>query len=429
MLTRRYGRPTDGLRRGSVRRLRSWLHARLWRAGIVFAATLLLAGCSTAGIERTDFVPEALVATAEPAGLKGVRAWGDDPLPLLETMKSVEGPKLHDVMMERKGSSKAVVANMLALSGGGEDGAFGAGLLIGWGERGDRPEFDLVTGISAGALLAPFALLGRDFDKQLADIFTNHSGAMIYETDVVGGLLGGSAITKTDPLKMLIDHYVDRRLMTRLAAERAKGRLLIIGTTNLDAQRPVYWDIGKIAQSGKKEALELMRLVLLASASIPGLFPPVRIPVTAGGKTYEELHVDGGTSNGIFFSLSGVSLKEIDKAIGMKVKRRLYAVRNGKLGAEWKPVKAAALDIGQRSLSTIIRSQAIGDLARIHASTIAEGVEFNLAYIPDSFKGPEHKPFDMAYTKPLFELGRKLGREGYPWAKKPPVVTAGGTAN
>ena len=195
------------------------------------------------------------------------------------------------------------VSNLLAISGGAEDGAFGAGLLVGWSDTGTRPSFDLVTGVSSGALIAPFAFLGREYDGQLREIFTKYGRQDIF-TYNVPGLLEGSALADDAPLARLIERYVDDAFMQDIARERAKGRVLLIGTTNLDTQRPVMWDMGRIAMSRNPDAKSLFRKILLASATLPEIFPPVRIQVRVGGQNYDELHVDGGVTRQVFMTPS-----------------------------------------------------------------------------------------------------------------------------
>jgi predicted acylesterase/phospholipase RssA len=178
--------------------------------------------------------------------------------------------------------------------------------------------------------------------------------------------------------------------------------------------------MGKIAQRG---GIELFRQVLLASAALPGVFPPVHIEVTAGGQRFQEMHVDGGTTHGVFFSPADFSFRQVDEAVGRKVQRRLWVVRNGKLVPEYKVTNETTLSIAQRSLETLSRSQGLGDLARIYVKAMADGIDFNLAFIPPEFDAPRPKPFDQGYMKALFALGQKLGRQGYAWAKVPPEVT------
>jgi predicted acylesterase/phospholipase RssA len=378
---------------------------------------LALAGCS-ATLERVA-VPEKLADAAQVDGMSDIRVWGDDAQEAAKRFIATEGPRLR-AKYSTVPARQPIVSNLLAISGGADDGAFGAGLMYGWGQAGTRPQFDLVTGISAGALIAPFAFVGADYDRQLSEIFTRYDSGEIYQANILAGVLGGPGLAKNDPLKKLIAGYVDARLLTRIAEERAKGRSLLIGTTNIDSQRPVYWDIGRIAQSGHPRAVQLTRDILLASAAIPGVFPPVRIRVKADGKDYDELHVDGGTTREVFYTPGNFTFKELDAQIGRKITRRLYVIRNGKLDPEWEATGETALAIGARSMSTVLKNQTIGDLIRMHAKARAEGIDYNLAYIPSTFKAPRSEPFDLAYMQALYAAGLRLGREGYQWAKAPP---------
>jgi predicted acylesterase/phospholipase RssA len=388
------------------------------RVACLLAAALVLLGCA-GGPERLA-VPAQLSAAAVIPDMDDVRVWGDAPFP--KALLASDLPKLKAKYAAVAKSGKQVAVDLLALSGGADDGAFGAGLLVGWGQRGDRPEFALVTGISAGSLIAPFAFLGAEYDRQLAAVFTTYGSDQIYQANILPGLLGGNGLADNTPLKHLIDRHVDAKLLRRVAEERAKGRFLLVGTTNIDAQRPVYWDMGRIAQRGDARALELFRKVLLASAALPGLFPPVHIEVRADGKSYEEMHVDGGTTHGVFFTPAEFSFQQIDRAVGRKVHRRLWVVRNGKIAPEYKVTSETTLAIASRSLETLSRSQGLGDLTRMYVKAKADRVDFNLAFIPPDFNAPRPAPFDEGYMKALFEAGRKLGREGYAWAKAPPEV-------
>ena len=379
-----------------------------------------LAGCAT-GPDRIA-VPAQLSGDAAVPGLVDVRVWGD--AHFSHALLQAELPRLKAKYQMRTGSlptpAPTPVSNLLALSGGADDGAFGAGLLVGWSEHGDRPEFDLVTGISAGALIAPFAFLGRAHDRELAGLFTSYSADQIYQSNILSGLFGGNALADSAPLASLIEHYVDAPFLRSVAEERAKGRFLLVGTTNLDAQRPVYWDMGKIAQKGDARALDLFRRVLLASASIPGVFPPVLVEVEAGGHLYQEMHVDGGTTREVFFTIADFRFDEIDKAIGRKVQRRLWIIRNGKIEPEYKAMPETTLAIAQRSLETLTKSRGIGDLVRMYGRARADHIDYNLAAIPVDFDARHPLPFDRAYMQALYERGLAMGRGGYPWAKAPP---------
>ena len=247
--------------------------------------------------ESRDPVPERLVAEAELTSMPNVRVWGDAPAESIAAVVKAEKPKRGAFAeAHRRSGQQSPQPNIIAISGGGENGAFGAGLLVGWSDAGTRPDFDLVTGISAGALIAPFVYLGRSKNVALKELFTKLTRSDIYDPGIMTPLFG-SALVDSSPLETLIANYVDERFLRDAARERARGRVLLIGTTNLDAERPVLWDMGRIAMSGHPDALGLFRKILLASASIPGAFPPVRIKVQAEGRTYEELHVDGGVTS------------------------------------------------------------------------------------------------------------------------------------
>jgi predicted acylesterase/phospholipase RssA len=302
------------------------------KIGTCLVAALLLAGCATLPIR--EVVPEKLVSEAEVPGLNQVRIWGDADAAEIAKLMAAEMPAIVAKYKERIARKEPLQSNILAISGGADDGAFGAGLLVGWGETGTRPEFDLVTGISAGALVAPLVFLGKDYDEALSQVFTTVKADDIFEANILEGLFGGAAVANSGPLAILINKYVDAELVRRVGEERANGRLLIIGTTNIDAQRPVYWDMGRIAQANTPESVEIFRKVLLASASIPGVFPPVHFQVKAGGKTYEELHVDGGATRQLFFSPSEFSFKTLDRMVGKKIDRHLFIIRNGRIGPE-----------------------------------------------------------------------------------------------
>ncbi len=213
-----------------------------------------------------------------------------------------------------------------------------------------------------------------------------------------------------------------------MAEERGKGRLLIIGTTNIDAQRPVYWDMGRIAMTGGPGAITAFRKVLLASASIPGVFPPVRFDVSAGGRTYTELHVDGGATRQLFLAPSEFSFKTVDAAIGRKIDRRLYIIRNGKIGPEWKATKETTLALAQRSLETLTKNQGLGDLIRMYTKAKEDRIAYHLIAIPDEFTAPRPGPFDPAYMRPLYEAGYAIGKGRIPWLEAPPGLKSSARA-
>ncbi len=385
---------------------------RIFRWLVTLFVVATVAGCAT--LPPRNVLPEALVDGAELINMPGIRIWGDASERELRAVLA-SAPSRGEAPKRRQ------LSDMLAISGGAEDGAFGAGLLVGWGVAGTRPRFDYVTGVSAGALIAPFAFLGPKGDKALKEIFTQYGQSDILTANVLPGLFGGSAVADSAPLARLIEKYADRAFLREIARERRNGRILLIGTTNIDAQRAVLWDMGRIAMSEHPEALSLFRKVLLASASIPGAFPPVRFKVRAQGQIYDEMHVDGGITQQVFLAPSALAFREVDRLYGMPdTARRLYIIRNGKVTPEWQAVDERVMPIAQRSISTLIKSQGIGDLYRMHATARRDGIDYNLAAIPADFTAKSAGPFDRAYMVPLFALGQKLGRGGYRWLKAPP---------
>ena len=394
------------------------------RSGLVLAAVavivLALAGCATLGARNAPPDPAIAQRAALPS-LPGVRAWADevpgDPAAALKRQMPSVGRLAH--RSQRTADGRPIV-DILALSGGGGDGAFGAGLLAGWSARGDRPTFDIVTGVSAGAIIAPFAFLGRGYDARLKDIWTRYGTGEIITAQILPGLLGGSALADTAPMEELIAQYVDRRMLRAIAAEYRAGRILLIGTTNLDAQRPVVWNMGEIAVNGNADALALFRKIILASAAIPGAFPPVAIDVEAQGQSYEELHVDGGTTREIFISPVEAPLKSFDPLYDVPPLRRIWIVKNGKLAPEYDVVPKQTIALSVRAIYTLIKSQSLGDIYRVWRTTRDAGAEFNLLAVPPTFTLKAKEAFDPAYQSALFDQGFALGRAGI-WAKRPPV--------
>jgi hypothetical protein len=307
-------------------------------------------------------------------------------------------------------------ANYLALSGGGDNGAFGAGLMVGWSDSGRRPTFELVTGISAGALIAPFAFLGPDYDPQLREVFTEVAPRdVILLRGRVRAALFGEALADTSPLYTLIERHVNEELMAAVAREYGKGRLLLIGTTNLDLGRPVFWNIGAIAASGHPRALMLFRQILLASASIPGAFPPVLIDVEHEGRTYQEMHVDGGAAVQMFLYPTLPQIGVQRRRGPAQRQRTAWVVRNGRLDVEWATTERSILSITGRAAATLLHFSAVNDIVRIYLGTRRDGVGFRLAYIGSEFRATRTEPFDNAFMRALFDYGYAHGRAGDRW--------------
>jgi len=393
---------------------------RLWLSAVLgLSVAGLLVAC--AGSAARNPVPDTLTSQAAAIGMSGVRFWGDQSPPNLNAIIKEKFAQMRASRPQLLKSGKRAQVHFLTVSGGGSDGAFGAGLLVGWSDSGTRPEFEIVTGVSTGALIAPFAFLGKQYDPVLKEIYTTYTTSDFARKHPVRGLLGGTSLASNKGLAGLIAKYVDQKFMADIAAAHQTGRRLLIGTTNLDAQRPVSWDMGKIASSGNPEALHLFRNVLLASAAIPGVFPPVFIKVQADGKTYDEMHVDGGTTNQVFLLPNQLMVaKDVERKTRFRPRRRVYVIRNGRVGPEHKVVQARTLSIASRSVSTMIKYQGIGDLYKMYAFSRRNGIQYRLAVIPIDFKDTSTEPFDTVYMTKLYNLGYRLGKQGYRWQKKPP---------
>jgi hypothetical protein len=312
-------------------------------------------------------------------------------------------------------------ANLLAVSGGGDKGAFGAGLLNGWTAAGTRPEFKAVTGVSTGALIAPFAFLGPEYDPVLKEVYTSISTDDILSPRSVIAAIENDGMADNAPLWNLIGEHVDEALLARIAEEHNKGRTLLVATTDLDARQPVVWNMGNIAASGAPNALELFRQILLASAAIPGAFPPTMFQVEVDGREYQEMHVDGGASAQVFMYPPG--LRNVLSSTGEAFGRTgtVYIIRNSSMTATWDPVERRTINIAGRAIDSLIHTQGIGDLYRIYATTQRDGMDFNLAYIDSGFVY-ENKTaqFETAFMVALYDYGFAQGRAGYPWQKVPP---------
>jgi len=391
-------------------------------ACLVGVLAALLAGCAAQSARAP--VPAALVAEASIPGLAHARFWGDEVPGNILGFVQAHMPNAKVMASKVSQDRGRPLVEYLAISGGAGDGAFAAGLLAGWSKKGDRPQFEVVTGVSAGALTAPFAYLGPEYDRRLQQIWTKYETEDLATPQLLAGLFGADAFADSSGLADLIAKYVDRKLLDRIAAEYRKGRMLLVGTTNLDAQRPVIWNMGEIAASQHPYALDLFRQVMLASASVPGAFPPVHIKVRAGDKVLEEMHVDGGPTRQVFVAPAQLSLKTFDRLYPLPPLRRIYIVKNGKLTPEYEAVASNTLAISARSVFTLTKSQSIGDINRIYAMAQRDGAEFRLASIPASFSVPSSQIFDPAYMKALFAEGYKLGSQGEPWVMTPPEAGA-----
>ena len=281
--------------------------------------------------------------------------------------------------------------------------------------------------------MAPFAFLGPRYDDKLRYVYTHMSDKNIYTPNSYFSILlslfhpnGTLSFADNKPLEMLVASMVDEKMLREVAAEHNKGRRLLIGTTQLNAERLVIWNMGEIAKMNSPEALALFRKILIASSSLPASFPPQYFDVLANGKLYQEMHVDGGVEAQVMllenaikpFSPAGPVLEMHNR------KRYLYIIRNESVYQAWGEIKPQLQYIILRSLDAIIKSQGVGDLFRLYTYTQRDGDEYNLAYIPKSFHEKSKTMFDEVYMRKLFAVGYDAGLKGSAWQHVPPEYSA-----
>lgn len=398
-------------------------HSRRGLFGLAAGASLasLLPGCGA--VERGSPVPRTATIQASVLGLPNERFF---PIAGTEPLEAEFAAAVQRLRRARGLSPTAPLpqVQLLAVSGGGENGAFGAGLLCGWSERGTRPSFELVTGVSTGALTAPFAYLGPAYDPQLRAVYTQLSPDEVLSKRMFTAALMDDALADNSPLFKTISRYLNEEMLAALAKGYDEGRLLLIGSTNLDAQQPVMWNIGAIARSGHPKALDTIRRVLLASAAIPGAFPPTMFNVTLDGKPYQEMHVDGGAFAQAFLYPAAITRQRRERmSEGQQVVPAVaYIIRNGRLDPEWSAVERRTLGIAGRAISTMIAASGLNDVVRMYNNTQRDGIGFNLAYIGSDFTKELPAPFDQAFMRALFDYGYQRAVRGYDWAHKPPLA-------
>ncbi len=364
---------------------------------------VVLAGCSN--LPRTPFSARE-GAIAQIPGIPNARFWADaQPEELraaihLETMRT---------------AARSIGSfDLLAISGGASDGAFGAGVLTGMTEAGKRPQFTFVSGVSAGALIAPFAFLGPEYDGQMAAAFTDGRAEPVGE----GGLFSllFSQDSRREALYNLVASIVDENMLQRVAEEYAKGRRLVVVTTNLDAQRPVVWDMGAIASSRAPGALKLFRDVLTASSSVPGVFAPTLIDVEADGRHFAELHVDGGATTQVFTVPESVLADgQIRGTTARQVPARFHIIINNRLAPDFEVVQGSTLPVLGRSLSSLIKTHARLTLVATQEFARSQGIGFYLTYIGDDFPREPKPSFETAYMRSVYSYGHQKALSGHLW--------------
>jgi predicted acylesterase/phospholipase RssA len=367
---------------------------------VLLAAVFILAGCSS--LPRTPYT-QSEAASAEVLDLGELRRYADEPA---------------SMFLMTDASYRAGPLSYLALSGGGADGAYGAGVLNGWTAAGTRPKFAAVSGVSTGALIAPFAFLGPAYDAILRDIYTSGIAESLLNTPSIVHALFGSGLFGNTHLRELVARYVGQDMLAAIAAEHAKGRKLLIVTTNLDTQRTVIWDMGRIAAIGSPQALGLFRDVLAASASIPVVFPPMLIDAQANGRRFQEMHVDGGVTAPVLTLPEAFLLRNGAFARGLRM--NIYVLVNDKVERDFQLVPNSAIGIAARASGSVIKTQIRSVLYETYDFARRNNFGFNLTYIAKDLPSPGSSGFETSYMRSLYQYGYDKAKTGDFWAKAPP---------
>ena len=318
-------------------------------------------------------------------------------------------------------SEKQPPFNVLAISGGGAYGAFDVGVLAGWSESKTRPAFDVVTGISTGAFIATFAFLGPQYDAMVRDLYINARTEDVYEKRLWISIINSSSIASSRPLKKRLETAITSDVLKEVAKAHANGRRLYIGTTDLDTRRFVIWDMGAIASSGKPDALDLYRKIVLASGSVPGFFPPVLIDVEVDGHKYQELHVDGGTTTSVFVPMA--MTKCDPRTASLRPGSCVYVIASGKLYADSDTVKPKFVDITLDAISSMLYAGSRSDVFRIFNTALFCGMDFQLISVPQDFQlDATSLDIDAKQSHHLYELGFEMGKTRKGWRLTPPGI-------
>lgn len=374
-----------------------------------------LAGCASTAPRLPYTLAEA--ETADVPGMPAdVRFYADAPAFVFDRFR-------RDVAAQAEARHEPV--SFLALSSGGADGAFGAGFLKGLSEAHQRPQFTVVSGVSTGALMAPFAFLGPQYDATLEDLYTSgYASALVKDASIFNALVG-NALVDSDKLGRFISRYIDQGVLDAVAAEHRRGRRLIVVTTNLDQQRSVVWNMGAIADSRSPNALALFRQVLAASASVPALFPPRLIEVESAGHAFQEMHVDGAAVRQVYVAPDEVIYG--GKA-GTSAIKDLYILVNNKIDPSFKVIDDNTVAVAARGLQTILKREGRNNVLSSYSYAASRGIGYHIAFIDADAPEPPTtgdaaEQFSTEYMTGLFARGEARGRQPSPWASHPPLST------
>lgn len=385
---------TSGLAHGWTRRT----SARL--TGILLLACILALGACTS-LPRTPYTA-AEASVSRVLNIDGLRRYADEPVTKFGLEKD----------------TSTATKTYLALSGGGADGAYGVGVLNGWTAARTRPSFSVVSGVSTGGLIAPFAFLGSQYDDTLKEVYTSGIAESLLNDPSIMRVLFGSGLFGNTRLRELVARYVGPEIMAQVAREHAKGRKLLVVTTDLDTQRTAIWDMGKIAAVGTPEALNLFRDVMAASASIPLVFPPIMIDAEGQGRKFQEMHVDGGVTAPVL-TLPEALLFQSGRLPGT-AKMDIYILVNKKIERNFELVSNGTIDVASRSLSAITQSQTRSIIFSTYDFAKRNRLGFHLSYIARDYPSAPSEGFDTTYMRALYQYGYDKAASGQAWTSSLP---------
>jgi len=353
-----------------------------------------------------------------------------DPVEQGQVAKATGVDEFYKLMMRVREENRPAVPPpkraVLCLSGGGSYGAYSAGVLCGWTQCGGRPQFDVVTGISTGALIAPFAFLGSRYDPLMKEFYTTLSRKDVLRAKPIRGLFS-EAFADNTPLANQIDKVLTEEVIREIAVEHSRGRRLYVGTTEIESRRFVVWDIGAIACRGRPCDRETIKRILLGSSAIPGVFPPAEIEIEADGQIFVEKHSDGGVSQGLFFAPPFVPPGLAETSDGRSLYGSdVYVIVAGKLYSDPKVIKPRALAIAGSNVETVLYAQTRGDLFRLWTYSTVRGMNFHMTAIPTEFTIPGSAvDFEPKAMTALFDEGVRGVCCGKAWRSTPPGTEPG----
>lgn len=373
---------------------------------IIVLLVLLVSGCAQTPERRTLLNSEQL----NPLDTPGLRFWDES----IISADNYDFSHAIDSLVDH--SHKSGQVDHLALSGGGFNGAFSAGVLNAWSESGTRPEFDVVTGVSTGAIVSIFAFLGSEYDQELKSYYTRTTAEEMFKRNSIFKLPFRNSMVDVSGFEDKVRNAVDAKMVKQLAFERSKGRILLIATTSLDNEKMAIWDVGKIAHIGTPQAQQLIQDIIIASSAVPGLFPATRITLPYKGGTVDELHVDGGVSRQVFLIPQGFKKTFIPR----NVEKNIYVIRNGFLKPEFEEIENGLTSVSYRALSILIRRQSIGDIEHIYNFSERNQIGFHLAYIDDDFSKGTLNSFNLEYMQKLYTYGYQKKLDSDLWRRNLP---------